>query len=933
MSIPTSIFRPVHLACLLSLIACAASCASNDALSEASCGEPCVAKEYQDPSGDISLPEPAEEHSAAHPYDCVDHMVNADPTGLAPLPDPTAAISAPTDADYLALTAGATSVDGGTGTVSPLVLYGANAFPVLIDEGNRVLGAASRSGLGKVLVYGHEYYLTTTIKTGDATKILFNAIAWMSNKAAPVIGVHSSLTTLFNTLKTAGYNAQYTTPAQLASVNVYIGTAYTAYTEAEYQSFRTFISNGGGLIIGGQGWSFGGDVLDFPGNKILSGSGILITKAYDTTGGLDTISATPPSPLLGASFALARVTDIATGVSNLSAADQSLAAATVERAASILPISVKEFYDQSATLLTSQNPTINAATPLSPANNIPGRVATRIRHRFTQELPPNEITADPNAADFPGAIPQGTPRENLTVQIDANYAGRDARYASSGPANPVWRSTGAYAGPGELVSVTVPASLVNSGVAVQIGAHTDLLWNKTSWVRFPAIVRSYPIKSTQFDVASAFGGPIYITVPGGKALGQVSVTLNNVVRAPLYVHNQTTPAEWLTIRDYPAPWADVGSDKMIVTVPSSHVRTLNDPVQLMNRWDTIMDAVADLAAIPYTRVRPERYLADRDISAGYMHSGYPIMGPLGEAANLVGYAALATNWGFWHEVGHNHQWHPWVMQGTVESSVNWWSTYVSETVFNLPRAKGHTALLPENRLLRVQGYVAGGKKYATWGSDAWLPLEMYLQLQEWFGWQPFKDVNTEYLAIPAASSPSNDQAKVDQWVLRFSQKVGKNLGPFFTQGWGLPVSQTILDQLALLAPWPAGGTVPGIEAEPNDACAQALPIRAPFLTGTSTLPNKLDVDWFVLPVSANDVGKSVRAATSAGSSNTDTVVEVFEGSCGSLNSLGGPSSNTTVHENWLSTPITQAGSAFVKVSYSQAAVYAGDKYRLTVTFE
>lgn len=846
--------------------------------------------------------------------------------------DPLQAIGTNTDADYLKLTAGAVSVDGGSAAVSPLVLYGTEAFPVLVDESNRVFAAASRSGNGKVLAFGHETYITTAVKSSDATKIMLNAIPWMSTKASPVIRLESGLSALAATLSAAGYQTQYATPSQLAGVNIYITKGYTNYSDTDYVAIRNLVTSGGGLIVGAQAWSSSADISNFSGNRMLSGSGIAISKLSDVSAGLDNVSPTPPTPLLSASYALARLTDVATGTANLSAADQALAGAVVERAAAALPLSIQEFYNQAGTLLTAE-PIITAANPFTPANNGPGRAAVGIRYKYTQELPANQLVANPSAADFPGAVPQGAARESITVSIDGTYAGRDGRYAYAGSGNPVWRGTGTYAAPGELVSVTVPQALVNSGAAIQIGSHTDLLWNKTPWKRFPAIVRSYPIKSTQMDVANAFGGSIYVTIPGGKSFGPVSVTLNNVVRAPLYVHGQTTLNEWLTIRDYPAPWADIGTDKMIVMVPSSYIRTLDDPAQLMNRWDDIMDTQADLAAISHTRVRPERYLADRDISAGYMHSGYPIMAPVKEeAANMVSYAKLASAWGFWHEVGHNHQWNPWVMQGTTESSVNWFSVYTSETLFNLPRAKAHSAMTPESRAQRAQTYVANGKDYSKWGDDAWLPLEMYLQLRQWFGWQPFIQLNADYLAIPSASSPSADQDKVNQWTLRFAQKVGKNLGPFFKTTWNLPVSQSVLDQMALLAAWPASIAAPDLEAEPNDACAQAQPINAPVFTGTYTLSSAADVDWFVLPVDANDVGKVVHVVTSAGQNNTDTVVEVFGGTCAGLTSLGGPSDDFGYHEDWLSTPITQSGSVYVKVTYSNAS-YLGSKYRTAVTFE
>jgi hypothetical protein len=104
------------------------------------------------------------------------------------------------------------------------------------------------------------------------------------------------------------------------------------------------------------------------------------------------------------------------------------------------------------------------------------------------------------------------------------------------------------------------------------------------------------------------------------------------------------------------------------------------------------------------------------------------------------------------------------------------------------------------------------------------------------------------------------------------------------------------------------------------------------LTGTFTLPAITDVDWFVLPTKATDVGKTVHVVTAAGESNTDTVVEVFGESCAAQTSMGGPSPDSGVHENWMSTPITQAGSIYVKVSYSPDG-YRGSKYTVTVTYE
>lgn len=707
--------------------------------------------------------------------------------------------------DYATLTKGVSLVDAGPGAVSPLVLSSPKAFPVLIDENKRIFGAAALAGQGKVLAVGHENYIAGTVASANNNnKLVMNAIGWMAKSAMPVVGVESTMPSLKTALMAAGYQVMTITPAQLGMVEVYITTGYTNYSDTDLTSLQQFVQNGGGLIVGGQAWSFGGDVMSYPGNKMLAGTGITITKGFDISAATDTVATTAPSMLLNALVALDKMLDHSKAVATLSAADLDLAASAAELAISVLPLAAKSFYDMGSTFLSlAPPPVITAASPIMPATNPVARVGVRLQARYAQDLPAAQITANPSASDFPYAIPAAVPRQTFNVTINGTYAGRDTRYAYSGPSLPVWRSTGTYAAPGEKITVTVPAAAVNQGLQVQIGSHTDLLWAKASWVRFPAIVRAYPIDAAQITVASAFGGPIYITVPGGKSLGSLPVTIAGATSAPYYVHNTTTLAEWQTLRNNPAPWAELESQKIILMLPSSYIRTLDDPVALLNQWDAVLDTEADLSSISRNRVRAERYLIDRDISAGYMHAGYPIMAPFDEATDLVSVTALrGGKWGYWHELGHNQQWLPWVLQGTTESSVNLFSVYVSETLLGIPRASAHPEITKTKRDQRVQAYIAGGRKYATWGSDAWTPLEMYLQLQEGFGWTPYMNLFAEYNALPMAMSPSTDQEKVDRWALRFSQMVGKNLGPFFTS-WGLPVSATVLTTIGALPAWTA----------------------------------------------------------------------------------------------------------------------------------
>jgi hypothetical protein len=80
--------------------------------------------------------------------------------------------------------------------------------------------------------------------------------------------------------------------------------------------------------------------------------------------------------------------------------------------------------------------------------------------------------------------------------------------------------------PGTVVKVTVPSSVVATGTTtVHIGGWTDLLYSKTTWRRLPDIVRKYAISSTTTDIASAYGGLIYLTLPKGLNLGSIRVTV------------------------------------------------------------------------------------------------------------------------------------------------------------------------------------------------------------------------------------------------------------------------------------------------------------------------------------------------------------------------------------------------------------------------
>ncbi|KAM4035794.1 TRPM8 channel-associated factor homolog isoform 2-T2 [Anomaloglossus baeobatrachus] len=184
---------------------------------------------------------------------------------------------------------------------------------------------------------------------------------------------------------------------------------------------------------------------------------------------------------------------------------------------------------------------------------------------------------------------------------------------------------------------------------------------------------------------------------------------------------------------------------------------------------------------------------------GWMHSGYPVMCHQQSINELTDLKIIKKDgiWGPIHELGHNQQQSAWEFRpNTTEATCNLWSVYVHENVLGIPRDKAHPDLKPEERDARIRAYLKNGSKLADW--DVWTALETYLQLQEGFGWDPFKCLFSKYQTMSNISKNNND--KMNLWAKLFSQAVNKNLAPFF-QAWGWPIDEATRRELSTLKEW------------------------------------------------------------------------------------------------------------------------------------
>lgn len=237
---------------------------------------------------------------------------------------------------------------------------------------------------------------------------------------------------------------------------------------------------------------------------------------------------------------------------------------------------------------------------------------------------------------FPGTVPEGAERvSNAVANVRAQYVTDPYYRMGDMKVNPnnelasfVYRPTGYYAPAGELITVTVDPAVVDTGVHVRVGAHRENHILLASTNRFPLISVNYRVEASTFQIVNPIGGPIHVLVPQGVDLGWIDVELDGAIRSPYFStrSGRETPVEdWETIRQYPGVFAELESDKYVVTVLAEDLRDFDEPTLLLERWDRAMDLLQILHGRPLERSRAEGFLYDSATATeGSFPGGYPV---------------------------------------------------------------------------------------------------------------------------------------------------------------------------------------------------------------------------------------------------------------------------------------------------------------------
>ena len=438
----------------------------------------------------------------------------------------------------------------------------------------------------------------------------------------------------------------------------------------------------------------------------------------------------------------------------------------------------------------------------------------RIAYFLIQDIFDNEFVAG-NMANmagvsfregniYPGPVSSTAPRvNNAQAVINCTYIEDPGMQLVDGNLG-VIRPIGYYAAPGELITVTVPEALVNKGIKIIAGAHTDQS-SLDGMRRLQRISKAIDITSTATQIVNPFGGALYFKIPQELNEGWQTVTINGAVKSPYFRMLSGQPqniSEWVTdLNNGYVKWADIESDKMMFTLPTSMIGVTN-LTNIMTKWGEMIDLVNTVAGRPLNPIRSEYVLVD--CIGGVGAAGYPKLmeeNTYDEALPSTYWSPLRileedfveTNQGFiFHELGHNLLFP--IPDGHVETVVQMFSvpsyfvltndleksiSYAEDETYGRDTGAIAWMITPEfrNNMLMEDEHA----RYQVRGGAKWFDIV------DLFSWEDLGKLNKFFYdkwTTEGGASLGNSYVENTEYLQAATERIGVNMTPLLNF-WGM----------------------------------------------------------------------------------------------------------------------------------------------------
>jgi hypothetical protein len=442
------------------------------------------------------------------------------------------------------------------------------AVPLVLAPDGRPIIAVGSAGSGRAAAFGTWLPVCADGDTGTFSKLMKNVVNWAGGSTSPVVGLSPEANGQQSCFALLGYTTVQTTPDNLSGVDVYVmrgGDDGAPDTEAAL--IEDFLRNGGGVLASHHAF-FYWDVAQYPPSdnliaRVFSRAGLAWSEDIQEAAAdgtiINLIDDPPEEKTYQVAAAFEGFVRDQLGIESLTtdeltAIDDNMPVAVTARA---LLTDVSSLAVAQRALKRIHGPLLIGPTqPFSWGGSMVADMALRGDYVLAEALPPDRTTGHESAALYPGPVDPVAPRLNRVVTIDGDVPSTS---------HEMWRSTGLYAPPGEVMTVRFPPAAIGERVYLQIGASFDNVMPHAGWLapgtigRFPWITAGRLVQSEEIRLASSFGGPIYVTVPSGAALGPIDVEIDGAVEMSTVTLGEGTGATWQGDLDDTRPISSVSS--------------------------------------------------------------------------------------------------------------------------------------------------------------------------------------------------------------------------------------------------------------------------------------------------------------------------------------------------------------------------------------
>lgn len=707
--------------------------------------------------------------------------------------------------------------------LNPVAAVGANATPLLFSEEGTPVVVAGTAGAGRVLALGSASAIRGS-DTGDSWALWWGRVLpWLGDDDTPVVGMGpdaSGDSWLDDLGMTITPDVDLAT-ASLAGIDILVvgDREGGGFDDVEMETIHTFLRDGGGLLLARSSYTADTFTAIQPQTEyrtVAAAAPAGIGWSWSTANSAATDADLTPDPDPGPFHTLITALELA------GRAEQDFETLELEtwqalRRDSAGPGTAGTDIPQFSRLGAATDAlrrelgglTISVDAPLDFSSGQLSDLVLRGDYVLTGGQRPGDTRSHESAATFPGPTGDGATPGEADVRID-----------TFAPLRAYRRSTGLYALAGSTVTVTVPAVARDIGLALRIGdALLDTMptvgdANPSETPRFPRPWTGRRLDRETVAVATAFGGPIYVDVPEGDGAGPVTLDFAGVVGMPTFTLGETTDADWAdTEAALPGARGEVVGQHIIVTASADILRLVEAPSSLAEQLDAMVEAHEEFASLTEGARRadeagPYRIVADPRQATG-LAAGHPLELADAWTRGLVfedlqlGNESLFELLRLLGGTYRRDVWTPGPWRGAMSALAAVYAFEESTGLAGTEAWQGNLNTL--TRQIRRDEWLAA--EGGGWDANLETTLELFLILQDEYGWTPILEVIGDLRALPENEQPENNETKLHAWITGVSNDVGVDVVGLF-QAWRFPVAEETLAATENLPEWIAWPRIP-----------------------------------------------------------------------------------------------------------------------------